>query len=127
MKKLASLVSILALIVFISGCATAPTEKAPAVAIRAFPVPNKLSNQAVLQAAVDVAKSLNLPAATTVDNGSGLASFPGPVGGMTAQVSVISNTQIQITISSSAASGQNGADQTAEQFAAKLDAKLKSL
>jgi len=127
MKKLVSLVSVLALLVLISGCATSATDHAPAMAVRTVGVPNKLPTKTVLQAAVDVAKSLDLPAPTSVDNDSGIVSFSGPVGGVTAQVLIISGVQAQITVSDSSSAGQSGAEQTAEKFAAALDGKLKSL
>jgi len=127
MKQIASIVSAVVLLALASGCATSSQQSTPVNAIRSVPVPHPVANAAIVQAAEDVAQSLNLPAPTSVDADSGVVSFANTANGTLVQVFVLSSSSVQITVVNPAAAGQGPTDQTADTFASQLATKLKNI
>ena len=127
MKKFVSLLSVLGLLAFASGCATTATtatDHKASLASRAVTVTHSLNTVQILQAAIEAAKDANLPPATTVDNAAGVAYFTGSASDVSAQVTVLDSKQIQILFQNPKG---DSVDKQADNYTALLDQRLKSL
>lgn len=112
------------LIAILLGCAHFPTVT------KSIPVDIQFQNRAeILELAVDVAKSMNFPEVTKFDPANGIVEFGAfgmPVTGITAQVRVRSdNKNVDVTVKRGSVYVPLPVEETANQFASKLQERLR--
>ena len=84
-------------LILLAGCQTYVEHNS----VRAIPLDGKITNDAVLEAAIEVAPQANLPAMTKMDKANGIVefgAFEGPELGVTAQVRIRPDQQLEIVI-----------------------------
>jgi hypothetical protein len=94
---------------------------------RTVGVPSQIKSDLVLEAAVDAAEDVNFPPMTKMDKANGIVefgSFEMPEMGITAQVRVRSDGQVEITVKRGSAYVRKGVDKQADAFKAKFEEKL---
>ena len=121
MKKIISAAMALALIVGITGCAPM------SVVMRTVPVPTSIKQGDIIEIAITAAREVNFPPATKIDKENGIVEFgdyQGPELGITAQVRVKSQNEIEVTVRRGSVYIPLGADKQADAFTAKLKERL---
>jgi hypothetical protein len=126
-NSLTSLVSSVALIALVSGCASpsASNKQTGAPAVRVVTLTGSVNNLNVLQAVADSGLAAGLPEVTSKDTGAGVVEFGQyqfPDGLISAQVAILPGQKLQITVKDSPE-----AEKTADLLRAKIEEKLKSV
>ena len=126
-NSLTSLVSSVALIALVSGCASpsASNTHSGGPAVRVVTLTGSVNNVNVLQAVADIGQAAGLPEVTSKDTGAGVVEFGQyqfPDGQISAQVAILPGQKLQITVKDSPE-----AEKTADSLRAKIEEKLKSV
>ena len=112
--------------VLITGCQT----YVPSNSVRTVPLDGKLTTDAVLEAAIEVAPEINLPVMTKMDKADGLVEFGGfeqPELGLSAQVRVRPDNQVEIIVKRGSTFFPLSADANADTFKTRLAERLSEL
>jgi PBP1b-binding outer membrane lipoprotein LpoB len=121
-------VSVIALAVLITGCAI--QSYVPSNSIRTIPLDGKLTNDAVLEAAVEIAEEVSLPAMTKMDKADGIVEFGGferTEMGLSAQVRVRPDNKLEIIVKRGSVFFAQNADADADTFKTRLEERLTEL
>ena len=110
------------ILVIVAGCV--PPSRTRMIDVS---YPAAISHADVVEAAITVGRELSFPAATKIDKTEGIVEF-GPFGtpfvGVTAQARVKSDGDLEVTVNTWSRFVAESADDPAQAFKAKLEAKL---
>jgi hypothetical protein len=123
MKRMHIFFACLVLIAF-AGCVNMPTKSGT---IAYSPT---VKSGDVIEAAINVARSMGFPPATKIDKANGLVdfgNFGSPMLGITAQVRIKTEGELEVNVTRGSAYIPLGVDKQADEFRTKLEEKLKAL
>ncbi|HEX3799308.1 MAG TPA: hypothetical protein VH413_11450 [Verrucomicrobiae bacterium] len=112
-----------ALILLLVGCVHFPTKSAD---IAYSPA---IKQGDVIEMAIEVARSLDFPPATKIDKANGIVEFGAfgqPMLGITAQVRVKSEGQLEVNVTRGSEYVPLGVDKKADEFRDKLEERLRT-
>jgi hypothetical protein len=116
--------ALLLLVVGITGCAPMPTVT------NTVTYPSTVKAGDVVETAIDVAREMKFPPATKIDKTEGLVEFGNfgqPMMGITAQVRIKSEGQLDVTVTRGSVYVALAVDKTANEFKNKIEERLRVL
>jgi hypothetical protein len=123
-RKFASIFTVLLLA--LAGCET----YVPSTSVRAIAINGGLSKDQVSNAVIEAARDASLPAMTKMDKANGIiefGSFELPEMGLTAQVRLVSDTSLEVTVRRGSAFIARKVEAQTDLFRDKIGERLAAL